>query len=71
MVVESPAECAAEHAQIVREEMNRAGAVELLMPALTPIGLWERTGRVEAFGNVLIQFNVKRQNNYELEIRSG
>ncbi|MEX2560745.1 MAG: proline--tRNA ligase [Pirellulales bacterium] len=48
--------------QIVREEMDRAGAVELLMPALTPIGLWERTGRVEAFGNVLIHFNVRRQN---------
>lgn len=48
--------------RIVREEMDRAGAVELLMPALTPIGLWERTGRVEAFGNVLIQFKVRRQN---------
>jgi prolyl-tRNA synthetase len=31
------------------------------MPALTPIQLWERTGRVEAFGNVLIQFEVRRQ----------
>ncbi len=48
--------------QIVREEMDRAGAVELLMPALTPINLWQRTGRVEAFGNVLIQFQVRRQN---------
>ena len=48
--------------QIVREEMDQAGAVELLMPALTPINLWQRTGRVEAFGNVLIQFQVKRQN---------
>ena len=48
--------------QIVREEMDRAGAVELLMPALTPISLWERSGRVEAFGNVLIQFKVRRQN---------
>src|SRR5437763_53948 len=48
--------------RIVREEMDRAGAVELLMPALTPITLWERTGRVEAFGNVLIQFKVRRQN---------
>ena len=47
---------------IVREEMDRAGAVELLMPALTPISLWERTGRVDAFGNVLIQFKVQRQN---------
>jgi prolyl-tRNA synthetase len=48
--------------QIVREEMDLAGAVELLMPALTPINLWQRTGRVDAFGNVLIQFQVKRQN---------
>lgn len=47
---------------IVREEMNRAGAVEVLMPALTPISLWERTGRVDAFGNVLIQFKVRRAN---------
>jgi len=47
---------------IVREEMDRAGAVELLMPALTPIGLWERSGRMHDFGNVLIQFAVRRQN---------
>ncbi len=47
--------------RIVREEMDRAGAVELLMPALTPISLWERTGRREAFGNVLMQFTVFRQ----------
>jgi len=46
--------------RIVREEMDRAGAVELLMPALTPISLWQRTGRVEAFGNVLINFKVPR-----------
>jgi prolyl-tRNA synthetase len=48
--------------KIVREEMDAAGAVELLMPAITPLSLWERTGRVEAFGDVLIQFNVRRQN---------
>jgi len=48
--------------RIVRDEMDAAGAVELLMPALTPIQLWQRTGRVEAFGNVLIQFDVRRQN---------
>jgi prolyl-tRNA synthetase len=47
--------------RIVREEMDRAGAVELLMPALTPASLWERTGRLEAFGNVLMQFTVFRQ----------
>jgi len=46
--------------RIVREEMDRAGAVELLMSALTPINLWERTGRVAAFGNVLINFKLNR-----------
>ncbi len=46
--------------RIVREEMDRAGAIEVLMPALTPITLWERTGRVEAFGNVLMHFKVNR-----------
>ena len=45
---------------IVREEMDATGAVEIFMPALQPIDLFERTGRREAFGNVLINFNVKR-----------
>ena len=45
---------------IVREEMDAAGGVEIFMPALQPIDLFERTGRREAFGNVLIHFNVKR-----------
>jgi prolyl-tRNA synthetase len=45
---------------IVREEMDAAGAVEIFMPALTPIELYERTNRLEAFGNVLIKFEVKR-----------
>lgn len=45
---------------IVRDEMERAGAVELFMPALQPIDLFEKTGRKEAFGNVLINFKVSR-----------
>ncbi len=45
---------------IVREEMDAAGAVELFMPALQPIDLFERTGRREAFGNVLINFEIPR-----------
>jgi len=48
--------------QIVRQGMDAAGAVELLMPALTPIGLFEQSGRIHAFGDVLIKFEVKRQN---------
>ena len=46
--------------QIVREEMDRAGAVELFMPALQPIELFERTGRKDAFGNVLFNFESRR-----------
>jgi prolyl-tRNA synthetase len=48
--------------QIVRRGMDAAGAVEILMPALTPIGLFEQSGRIHAFGDVLIRFEVKRQN---------
>jgi prolyl-tRNA synthetase len=39
--------------KIVREEMDRAGAVEVLMPTLQPIELWEQTGRREAYGENL------------------
>lgn len=45
---------------IVREEMDAAGAAEIFMPALQPIELFERTGRRDNFGNVLINFEVKR-----------
>ena len=46
--------------EIVRQEMDRAGAIELFMPAIQPIDLFERTGRREAFGNVLFNFEAKR-----------
>lgn len=48
---------------IVRDEMDKAGALELHMPALQPIDLFERTGRIESFGNVLIKFNVTRRDH--------
>jgi prolyl-tRNA synthetase len=47
--------------QIVREEMNRAGALEVLMPALQPPEIWEKSGRAEPFRNVL--FKVKDSAN--------
>src|SRR5438874_5777049 len=34
-------------AQIVREEMDKAGAIELLMPALQPVEIWKESGRLE------------------------
>jgi prolyl-tRNA synthetase len=40
---------------IVREEMDRAGALELLMPALHPAELWQETGRFGAFGDTLMK----------------
>lgn len=46
--------------EIVRQEMDRAGAIELFMPALQPIEIFERTGRREAFGNVLFNFEARR-----------
>ena len=41
--------------QIVREEMDRAGAIELRMPCLTPLSLWEETGRDATMGDVLLR----------------
>ncbi len=41
--------------QIIREEMNAAGAIELHMPAMQPIGLWEESGRAEAMGETLVR----------------
>ncbi len=46
--------------RIVREEMDAAGAVELAMPAMSPRSLWEQTGRVAAFGDVLVQLTLQR-----------
>ena len=43
--------------QIVREEMDRAGAIEVLMPALQPPEIWEASGRAQTASNVL--FKVK------------
>ncbi len=43
--------------QIVREEMNRAGAQELLMPMVQPADLWSETGRYEKYGPELLRFH--------------
>ncbi len=40
---------------IVREEMDRAGALEMLMPAVQPAELWQETGRWEQFGDQLLK----------------
>ena len=44
--------------RIVREEMDAAGALELLMPALQPVELWKESGRFETFGDVLMKLTL-------------
>jgi prolyl-tRNA synthetase len=41
---------------IIREEMNRAGAIELLMPTVQPAELWQESGRWEFYGRELLRF---------------
>ena len=41
---------------IIREEMNRAGAVEIMMPAVQPAELWEESGRWDFYGRELLRF---------------
>ncbi|AOK28688.1 MULTISPECIES: proline--tRNA ligase [Burkholderia] len=49
---------------IVREEMNRAGAIELLMPAVQPAELWQESGRWEQYGPELLRIKDRKQNDF-------
>jgi len=49
---------------IVREEMNRAGAIELLMPAVQPFELWEESGRGPKYGPELLRFKDRHQREF-------
>jgi prolyl-tRNA synthetase len=49
---------------IVREEMNNAGALELLMPAVQPFELWEESGRGPAYGPELLRFKDRHQRDF-------
>jgi prolyl-tRNA synthetase len=49
---------------VVREEMNRAGAIELLMPSVQPRELWEETGRWEKFGGQLLKIKDRKQQEF-------
>jgi len=50
--------------QIVREEMNRAGAQELLMPIASPAELWRETGRWGYYGKELIRFKDRHERDF-------
>ncbi len=49
---------------IVREEMDRAGALELLMPAVQPAELWQESGRWEQYGPELLRLNDRHQREF-------
>jgi prolyl-tRNA synthetase len=49
---------------VVREEMNRAGAVEMLMPTVQPRELWEETGRWQKFGGQLLKIKDRKDSEF-------
>ena len=53
--------------QIVREEMNRAGAVELVMPVVQPAELWQETGRFESNGPELLRIKDRHGRDFVIQ----
>ncbi len=53
--------------QIIREEMNRAGAVELLMPVVQPAELWQETGRFEKMGPELLRVKDRHERDFVIQ----
>jgi prolyl-tRNA synthetase len=49
---------------VVREEMNRAGALELLMPAVQPAELWQKTGRWDKYGPLLLRMTDRHDREF-------
>src|SRR2546421_7334978 len=45
---------------IIREEMNRAGAIEVLLPAAVPAELWQESGRWDQYGPELLRFKDRK-----------
>lgn len=53
--------------QIIREEMNRAGAVELLMPVVQPAELWQETGRFDKMGPELLRVKDRHERDFIIQ----
>lgn len=53
-------------AAIVREEMNRAGSLEVLMPVTQPASLWQESGRFVQYGPELLRFKDRHSNDFVL-----
>ncbi|MEY4767009.1 MAG: hypothetical protein RI907_3682, partial [Pseudomonadota bacterium] len=52
---------------IIREEMNRAGAVELTMPVVQPAELWQETGRFNKMGDELLRFKDRHDRDFVIQ----
>ena len=52
---------------IIREEMDRAGAVELLMPVVQPAELWQETGRFQAYGPELMRVKDRHERDFIIQ----
>ena len=52
--------------QIVREEMNRAGALEVLMPTLQPVDIWQASGRYETMGEGLFKLRDRAKKEWAM-----
>jgi prolyl-tRNA synthetase len=52
--------------QIVREEMDDAGAQELLLPIIQPLELWQRTGREKAYGPLMFKLTDRKETAFAL-----
>ena len=50
--------------RVVREEMNRAGALEILMPVVQPAELWQETGRWDLYGDLLLRIRDRHERDY-------
>ena len=50
--------------QIVREEMDRAGALEIVMPAVQPAELWQETGRWDKYGHLLLRMRDRHERDF-------
>ncbi|MDC7709536.1 proline--tRNA ligase [Vogesella indigofera] len=52
---------------IVREEMNRAGAIEMVMPVVQPAGLWQETDRFDSMGAELLRFKDRHDRDFVIQ----
>ena len=50
--------------RIIREEMNRAGALEIVMPVIQPAELWQESGRWQAYGPELLRIQDRHKRDY-------